>query len=125
MMPEEISREHRAARKSHQCFHCYQTIPKGEVHDVFTGKDDTIYTIRSHLDCQYMSHERCGLIGWGNYWDGVPPLLDDIQDGGEFALECSQWRGKFPHVVCRLELGEQLAEIRWQEKLAGRFTEDR
>ncbi|MGR3495245.1 hypothetical protein [Citreimonas sp.] len=117
-MVEEISREERKAAKPHQCFHCYRTIAKGEVHDVFTGRDDTIYTIRSHLDCQAAAIARITeLMEWSDYWDGVPPLYDEMTDSGEFENECAYLRGRFPHVVTRMELNEQLGQIRHAARL--------
>ena len=52
-MPIELSRSERKARKPHQCYHCYRTIPAADVRDVFTGVEDgRAYTLHSHLDCQ-------------------------------------------------------------------------
>lgn len=117
-MVEEIAREERKARKSHQCYHCYRAIPRGEVHDVFTGKSDgEIYTLRAHLDCRDASHAYVSEGYASDYWDGVPPLYDKFTDSGEFEGLCEFWRGHFPHVITRFELNEQMAEIRRQERL--------
>jgi hypothetical protein len=112
-MVEEISRQERRGRKHHQCFHCYQMIPPRELREVFTGKDDgLIYTLHSHLDCRDMSYAIVDL-GYGpDYWDGIPPLLDELQDSGEFEAECNRWRGQYPHVICRLEFHQQAQEGR-------------
>lgn len=119
MPPEPISQMKRRAAKPHQCFHCYRTIPQNEVHDVFTGKDETIYTIRSHLDCVEASNARISeLLNWSDYWDGVPPLYDELTENGEFESECAYLRGRFPHVVTRMEMNEQISEIKWSARAA-------
>lgn len=115
--PVEIDQGERTARKPHQCFDCYRTIPAGERHYYFTGKDGGIYTIRSHLDCHAAADEYIKRGYPSDYWDGVPPLADMISDGGEFELDCNSLRGTFPHVVTRLELGEQLSDVRRADRL--------
>jgi hypothetical protein len=39
--------------------------------------------------------------GWG-------PLRDDLVESGQYDKELDAWRGDFPHVVCRMELTDQL-----------------
>ncbi|QDP67018.1 MAG: hypothetical protein Unbinned3138contig1000_60 [Prokaryotic dsDNA virus sp.] len=113
--PEELARGERVGRKAHQCFDCYHMIPAGARHYFFTEKaDDTIYTLRSHLDCNAASHHYTKVTDF-DCWDGVPPLSDMISDGGEFQIDCDVLRGHFPHVVARLELSNQLAGIRYGE----------
>lgn len=112
----------RQGRKPHQCFDCYRTIPAGHEHRFSTCKYDHVYTLRMHLDCTAASEfyrKKVGLSDW-DFDDGIPPLADIISDGGEFAADCDMLRGRFPHVVARLELTEQLAEIRLQNRLRER-----
>jgi hypothetical protein len=40
-----------------------------------------------------------------------------MRDSGEMQHEIDRMRGHFPHVAARIELNEQLAEIRLQERL--------
>lgn len=105
----------RRARKPHQCFDCYRTIPKGEVYDFQTCKYDHVYTIRQHKDCRAASEfyrSANDIFSWDFDAEGIPPLADMISDGGEFEADMELLRGHFPHVVCRLELNRQLARIR-------------
>lgn len=109
----------RRARKPHQCFDCYRTIPAGEVYAFQTCKLDGVYTLAQHLDCSVASEEyrqTAGLSDW-DFDDGIPPLADIIRDGGEFAIDVAGLRGRFPHVACRLELNEQLAQLRHAARL--------
>lgn len=109
----------RKARKPHQCFDCYRTIPVGEVHAFQTCKYDHVYTIRQHTDCfEASEHYRttAGISPW-DYDEGIPPLKDIIIDGGEFELDMARLRGRFPHVVCRLEISEQLAQVQQADRL--------
>ena len=122
-MPEEIERGERAARKPHQCFDCYRTIPAGETYYYFTGKDDHVYTLRSHLDCHDAAMDVVNMGHWSDYLDGVPPLSDMLSDSGEFRRECDRLRGRFPHVVARLEMNEQESDIRWAAQLRERGIE--
>jgi len=118
-MMQELSRGERKAHKAHQCFDCYRTIPKGAMHAYFTGAyDGSAYTLRSHLDCRDASIEYAS-AGWDDYnYEGIPPLADMMHESGEFEDECDRMRGFFPHVIARLELTEQLAEIRHEARLA-------
>lgn len=113
-MIEILSCGTRKARKLHQCFHCYRPIPKGEVYGFSTNKYDHVYTLCYHLDCQdacdfYM--KEMDVSPW-DHDEGYPPLADQISDAGEFEADHNMLRGRFPHVVCRLELHEQRAAIR-------------
>lgn len=120
-MIEELDRGNRTARKDYQCFNCYHTIPKGTLHRYFVGEEGgSAYTIRSHLDCDKALLDFIADMPASDFWDGVPPLADEVKDSGEFEGWCREVRGHFPHVVCRLELTEQLADLRWQEYLRER-----
>lgn len=115
---ESLAFGERKARKQHQCFDCYRTIPKGDVYDFQTLKYDGIYTICQHKDCADASEFYCefhGISPWDFDNDGVPPLADMIADSGEFDSDMGLLRGHFPHVVCRLELNMQLARLRRED----------
>ncbi|MSU91872.1 hypothetical protein GE300_20055 [Rhodobacteraceae bacterium 2CG4] len=109
------------ARKEHQCYDCYRTIAKGTVYSYCKTVDmGRAATCRSHVDCHEaaMAEVRRGTAF--DVYDGVPPLKDMLGDSGQFQVEVDLLRGHFPHVATRLELGEQLSEIRWQDKLRER-----
>ena len=105
-------------RKSHQCYDCYRAIPKGVSHDFATFKYDDIYTLRWHDDCKKASEYYMEFHGlrFNDFDDGIPPLADMINDMGERDIDHSMLRGKFPHVVCRLELSDQLADFRAEKR---------
>lgn len=103
----------RVTRKPHQCYDCYTMIPTGTKVEVFVGvADGCAYTLYYHSDCAKAGdfYRADGYLP--DYWDGVPPLMDEINDSGCAEEERSRLRGHFPHVVCRLELHEQKAAIR-------------
>lgn len=113
---EEIDRGKRRTRKPHQCYDCYTVIPAGAQAAFFTGKmDGRAYTLYFHQDCQKAGDFYRAQVYQPDYWDGVPPLMDEITDSGEAEREHARLRGRFPHVVCRLELHEQKAAIRLGE----------
>lgn len=118
-MIDELNRGRVKGRKAHQCFDCYRMIPKGEEHDFATLKYDYIYTLRWHDDCRKASEFYLKFHGLGFYdfSDGFPPLADMISDAGESEADFSILRGRFPHVVCRLELNDQLADFRFEKRL--------
>ena len=110
MIATLLADERPRGRKHHRCYDCGRWIAPGEVHrktaNVFDGR---AYTLRQHLDCYQMGIEaRRG----DDCWEGIPPLWDDELVWEELC----RWRGRFPHVVCRLELSQQLAEIRRQDR---------
>ena len=105
----------RKARRPHQCFDCYRTIPAGEVYAFSTCKYDHVYTICQHIDCRDASDHYRAIAGLRDYDfdDGIPPLADIIRDGGEFRHDVDCLRGHYPHVACRLDLNEQMADLRY------------
>lgn len=115
-----LSEGTRKARKHHQCYECYRSIGPGQVYEYQTCKYDYVYTLKFHKDCRAASLEYCRvnrISPWDFDFGGYPPLADIISDGGEFKTDVDAMRGKFPHVACRLELTEQLAEARLLDKL--------
>ena len=116
---ETLNMGQRTARKAHQCYDCYRMIQKGELHQFGTFKYDDVYTIRHHVDCYAASAFYIKFHDMRPYemYDGIQPLKDMISDGGESAIDYGMLRGRFPHVVCRMELGDHLSEIAWQKKI--------
>ncbi len=118
-MAEIIGLGERQTRKPHQCFDCYRTIPAGERCYFFTGKTDYVYTIYSHLDCNEMSNTHLREVE-GNDWDeydGIQPLWDRLTEDGELEHNCNWYRGRFPHVVTRMEHNQQEHDARWEERM--------
>jgi hypothetical protein len=117
-MGELISDTYRVAAKPHRCYDCMRDIAKGERHRVMVGRHEGhIYTLRSHTDCFDASQHY--IADWypGDYEDGLEPLAEMIWNGdGQGDLD---WlRGYFPHVVCRIELSQQLADLAREKRLA-------
>lgn len=108
--------------KHHQCFDCYRSIAPGEMYAFQTNVyDGTVYTIAQHLDCRdladhYRTDARLSLYDYDG--DGLPPLKDDWCDSGEHDALCDQYRGLYPHAVCRMEWIEQIADFRLSDRLA-------
>ena len=110
-MVEVIAEGTRTARKPHRCFDCYRTIEPGAKYGFQTCKYDHVYTLCWHLDCHAMALELRS-IGDCHYDDEFGPLRDELQDSGAYSHELDLWRGLYPHVVCRMELTDQLREAR-------------
>ena len=118
MDPQIISDLQVEARKPHRCYCCGRGIVRGTVHRKAVLKLDDVYTLRTHNDCEAASDFIIKFHGlrWYDFDDGIPPLYEIIAD--EFEADCSTLRGHFPHVVARLELNRDLANIRWEKKQA-------
>ena len=87
------------ARKPHRCDHCGRDIPPGCKYlrqRVIDGGDTWVF--RSHEDC----HELAVELMDGDFLDGVSPLHEYCSN------EIAEWRGFYPHVVCRFDLSRQL-----------------
>lgn len=99
----------RIARKSHQCFECYRAIEPGTEYGFQTCKYDYVYTLCWHLDCHAMGGEWRRLTDEMCDDEGYGPLRDSLLDSGEYVEALNEFRGEYPHVVCRMELTDQLA----------------
>lgn len=66
-----------------------------------------VWDFKSHLDCKAMAEADFDMMP-NDYWEGIPALAEN--DG--ILEELDSWRGRFPHVVCRIELHEQLYDAR-------------
>ena len=118
-MSELIADGTRKARKAHQCYDCYRPIREGESHYYQTVKGDYIDTIRMHHDCRKASDFYIKFHDLKYYHfdtDGYPPLADMISDFGEYMIDHNVLRGHFPHVVCRLEWHEQMADLKMEKR---------
>lgn len=104
-----LAESHPRARRHHRCVDCGGWIAPGEIYRLSKVQNDgTVYPWKQHLDCAAMSAEVVSL-GWApDYCDGIPPLREDEGVMEELDL----WRGRYPHVVCRIEMQQQLREAR-------------
>lgn len=90
------------AAKDHRCAVCGTTIPKGVVHHYQTSAyDGTVGSWRAHSDCAEMH--------W-HHNDGR--AADDQVDG--YYLD--EYRGRWPHAVCRIEFRLQVHEARERDE---------
>ena len=102
-----IAESRQRARKHHRCDNCQCSIAPGEVYlRQRSVCDGTLYVWKSHIDCMELAWK----IGGGDYTDGDPPLCGTER---EYVTE---WRGYYPHAVCRVELGWALAEQRYRSR---------
>ena len=119
---ELLCEERPRARKHHRCYHCAGWIVPGEKHRKVTCKYDGVYSLRSHDDCEQLwtTHAADAGLRWYDLDDGIPPIRKDWGESGEFENLCNAYRGQFPGPVTRMEFHEQIAEIRWQDRLRER-----
>ena len=101
-MISNISEKIAPARKPHRCEECGRTIPKGESYLRQVNADGSqVWTFKAHTDCAalgaaYRTTHRL----WDEY-DWLP--MYELADGDHLL---GQWRGYYPHAVCRLELNQ-------------------
>ena len=109
MMVVVMSSGIRKARKSHQCFECYRSIAPGETY-VYQSNvyDGCAYTIKWHVDCGECGAEYRANADAYYYDEGYPPLRDEWRDSGEYEETIEEYRGRYPHVIARMELTDQL-----------------
>ena len=108
-MTTVLSEGLRIARKRHLCFHCGRDIPPGSRYGFQTCKYDHVYTLSWHEDCDALSTECLRLYGYDYEDEGYPGLRERWCDSGEYFQELDAWRGFYPHVICRMELTDQLS----------------
>ena len=110
-MTQVLQQGTRKARVHHQCYHCYRHIGTGERYGYQNNvQDGSAYTLRWHLDCEELA-EKCRTLSGENYYgsdEGWGPLRDDWMDSGEYQSLISEYRGVYPHVICRMEFTDQL-----------------
>lgn len=107
------------ARKHHRCDFCHGWIAPGGQYQRKAGKwDGDFYTAKAHLDCADLWAEAYPI--YADYGEGMPfDLYEAIcgDEARETALEeIGRWRGRYPHVVCRIELRLQLSDQRMIER---------
>lgn len=88
---------HPVARKPHWCGHCGRSIGVGERYlRQRCIADGLAYAFKAHEDCHEMAVELMD----GDTYDGI-----DCLHSADF--EPDEWRGFYPHVVCRFDLTRQ------------------
>lgn len=95
----ELIAEHRPiARKTHFCEECGQEISPGTRYTSQRCKDGgDVWTFKAHTDCMDWSQAyRTKHKQWHPY-GGFIPMYDLVE-----LHEFNEWRGLFPHAVCRL-----------------------
>ena len=100
---QNVSEHHPKARKDHWCDECGRPIRRGTIYTKQVNKDGgDIWTFRAHTDCMelgtaYRNKHNC----WRGHGDFLP-MYELIEPH-----EMNEWRGLFPHAVCRLEFTHQ------------------
>lgn len=90
------------AAKTHECQVCGCPIPKGAVHHYQTGAyDGSIQSWRVHSDCAEM------------HWHHNEGRMEDDQCDDYYLDE---YRGFWPHAVCRIELRIEMRRRAWEAK---------
>lgn len=102
-MPELLSNSSPIARKRHFCDHCGCGIEKGQRYIRAAFVDGgRAYSWASHEDCQALAIELWREYGLGFSDDGICLMEEEWS-------ELKEWRGSYPHVICRMELRRDLA----------------
>ena len=116
----ELDRGERRARKRHLCGNCYQDIPRGSIYRFHVYKQDgVIHRWKTHHDCDEAAMSYAAENQLIDPWDGIPPLWELVSESrADFEDWCSDYRGYYPHVVCRMELNMQLHDIRVEKRNA-------
>lgn len=57
------------ARKDHRCFFCGESIPRGSNHDIRTGVDEVISTMRMHPECNKATKD-WGVCDYESFLEG-------------------------------------------------------
>jgi hypothetical protein len=107
-------------RKAHRCVHCSAMIPAGTPHLEESGIwEGEFFHHRMHTDCAALWSE--AFADYGDWDDGMALDLaeaieaDETRDLVQAAYD--HYRGRFPHVICRLELRWQRGDINGADRL--------
>lgn len=120
------TREVKNPRKPHRCEHCGHMIPAGTPHLAEAGVwDGDFYEIRAHHDCRALWLE--AFDTYGDWDDGMAHDLceaieaDESHDLVQAAYD--HYRGRYPHVICRLEYRWQKGDIAHRDRYLSRGLE--
>lgn len=100
--------------RPHRCDYCGSTIPAGAPSIKIAGHwDGSFYTARGHIDCVQMWNE--AYETYSDDYEGMPfNLFEAIEpDESRAIVEAAynHFRGRYPHVICRLELRWQRSDL--------------
>ncbi len=103
-MGQLISQTTQVARTAHRCDECRHMIPPRTKYErQFVADGGDVWTWKMHTDCAEAAEHQFRIDG-GDYQDDRGTLAEYENDTGEFP----DWlRGRWPHVVCRLEYWQQ------------------
>lgn len=109
----------KAGRKAHRCDYCGSMIPAGwpsiKTAQVWEGD---FYQHRGHIDCEALWREAFDV--YGDYSDGMDIDLCEAIEGDEdreiVQAAYDFYRGRYPHVICRLELRWQRGDIAGRDR---------
>ena len=108
-----ISETKPIARKSHRCENCGHMIPKGTRYlRQFCVDGGDVWSWVTHQDCMDAARYLAKLDDHDCY-EGIPPIRDYEGNSGVFP---DYIRGRFPHVICRLELSKHRRDMRRASK---------
>lgn len=104
------------SRKHHICNMCGGTISPGAQYWRMAGKwEGDFFAGKAHTDCRDMWNAAYPIYA-DMYGDGMCWDLHDAIVGDEcpdiMAVEFNAWRGRFPHVICRMEL--RMTQSAWR-----------
>jgi hypothetical protein len=101
------------ARKEHRCDYCGDAIVSGTAYIRIAGHwNGDFYTAKGHLDCIEMWNDAYSY--WADPGEGMDFNLSEACDDWQALVE---WRGLYPHVICRIELSQQKSDLRWAARL--------
>lgn len=101
-------------RKPHRCDYCRCDIPAGAQSVRIAGYYEEFYVVRGHVDCMAAWEQ---VYDWLAGDEGIDvDLARVLDDTGEWDEAISAIRGHYPHVVARLELVQQKAEIKFADR---------
>ncbi len=97
-MIQLIAEKKPVARKPHCCEECGRQISKGMRYLKQSCKDGgDVWIYKAHIDCAEWSQAyRNKHKEWRAYGDFIP--MYDLVEPHEY----NEWRGLFPHAVCRM-----------------------
>lgn len=93
----------RTARKHHRCQNCWGRIAPGTQYEiVFVAEGGDAWSYKTHIDCSRLAERLWKDQGLG-FDEPMPWLYEEAHE------EIAEYRGEYPHVICRLELQRELA----------------
>lgn len=122
----QLTREVKNSRKPHRCEHCGHMIPSKTPHLYESGVwDGEFYTFRAHHDCRALWLE--AFDTYGNWSDGMDYDLCEAIEPDEsrelVQVAFDHYRGRYPHVICRLEYRWQKGDLAGRERYLSRGLE--